>query len=37
MTEISGKNPTGRAFYDPRLATLTPAEQDLLLASAKCP
>ena len=24
-------------FYDPRLATLTPAEQDLLLASAKCP
>ena len=26
-----------RDFYDPRLATLTPAEQDLLLASAKCP
>lgn len=24
-------------FYDPRLATLTPAEQDLLLASANCP
>jgi AAA ATPase domain len=24
-------------FYDPRLATLTPAEQDLLLASARCP
>jgi DNA-binding transcriptional ArsR family regulator len=23
-------------FYEPRLATLTPAEQDLLLASAKC-
>ena len=26
-----------RDFYDPRLATLTPAEQDLLLASATCP
>ena len=26
-----------RDFYDPRLATLTPAEQDLLLASAQCP
>ncbi|HEV2997766.1 MAG TPA: ATP-binding protein [Solirubrobacteraceae bacterium] len=26
-----------RDFYDPRLATLTPAEQDLLLASAECP
>jgi hypothetical protein len=26
-----------RDFYDPRLATLTPAEQDLLLSSAKCP
>jgi hypothetical protein len=26
-----------RDFYDPRLATLTPAEQDLLLASASCP
>jgi hypothetical protein len=26
-----------RDFYDPRLATLTPAEQDLLLASARCP
>jgi hypothetical protein len=26
-----------RDFYDPRLATLTPAEQDLLLASANCP
>jgi hypothetical protein len=26
-----------RDFYDPRLATLTPAEQDLLLASAHCP
>jgi hypothetical protein len=26
-----------RDFYDPRLATLTPAEQDLLLASAGCP
>jgi hypothetical protein len=25
-----------RDFYDPRLATLTPAEQDLLLASAEC-
>jgi hypothetical protein len=25
-----------RDFYDPRLATLTPAEQDLLLASAGC-
>lgn len=25
-----------RDFYDPRLATLTPAEQDLLLASATC-
>jgi hypothetical protein len=24
-------------FYDPRVATLTPAEQDLLLASAGCP
>lgn len=26
-----------RDFYEPRLATLTPAEQDLLLASARCP
>jgi AAA ATPase domain len=26
-----------RDFYEPRLATLTPAEQDLLLASAQCP
>jgi hypothetical protein len=26
-----------RDFYDPRLATLTPAEGDLLLASAACP
>ncbi len=26
-----------RDFYEPRLATLTPAEQDLLLASAGCP
>jgi hypothetical protein len=26
-----------RDFYDPRIATLTPAEQDLLLASAHCP
>jgi AAA ATPase-like protein len=26
-----------RDFYDPRLATLTPAEQELLLASAECP
>jgi hypothetical protein len=26
-----------RDFYDPRLATLTPAEQDLLLGSANCP
>ena len=26
-----------RDFYEPRLATLTPAEQDLLLASAHCP
>jgi hypothetical protein len=26
-----------RDFYDPRIATLTPAEQDLLLASARCP
>jgi hypothetical protein len=26
-----------RDFYDPRLATLTPAEQDLLLASSTCP
>lgn len=26
-----------RDFYDPRLATLTPAEQDLLVASAHCP
>jgi hypothetical protein len=25
-----------RDFYDPRVATLTPAEQDLLLASASC-
>lgn len=25
-----------RDFYDPRLATLTPAEQDLLAASAEC-
>lgn len=24
-------------FYNPRIATLTPAEQDLLLASAECP
>jgi hypothetical protein len=26
-----------RDFYDPRLATLTPAEQELVLASARCP
>lgn len=26
-----------RDFYDPRVATLTPAEQDLLFASASCP
>ncbi len=26
-----------RDFYEPRLAALTPAEQDLLLASATCP
>jgi AAA ATPase domain len=26
-----------RDFYDPRVATLTPAEQDLLLTSAGCP
>lgn len=26
-----------RDFYDPRVATLTPAEQDVLLASASCP
>jgi DNA-binding transcriptional ArsR family regulator len=26
-----------RDFYEPRIATLTPAEQDLLLASASCP
>jgi len=26
-----------RDFYEPRLATLTPAEQELLLASARCP
>lgn len=26
-----------RDFYDPRVATLTPAEQDLLAASAACP
>lgn len=26
-----------RDFYDPRIGTLTPAEQDLLLASARCP
>lgn len=26
-----------RDFYDPRLATLTPAEQDVLFASASCP
>ena len=26
-----------RDFYDPRVATLTPAEQDLLTASAACP
>jgi hypothetical protein len=26
-----------RDFYDPRVAILTPAEQDLLLASASCP
>lgn len=26
-----------RDFYDPRIATLTPAEQDLLAASAACP
>jgi hypothetical protein len=26
-----------RDFYEPRMATLTPAEQDLLLASAQCP
>jgi hypothetical protein len=33
--EIYGR--LDRDFYDPRLAALTPAEQDLLLASAKCP
>ena len=26
-----------RDFYEPRIATLTPAEQDLLAASAECP
>lgn len=26
-----------RDFYEPRIATLTPAEQDLLLDSASCP
>jgi hypothetical protein len=26
-----------RDFYEPRIATLTPAEQDLLVASAACP
>jgi hypothetical protein len=26
-----------RDFYEPRIATLTPAEQDLLIASAACP
>jgi len=26
-----------RDFYEPRIATLTPAEQDLLTASASCP
>jgi len=26
-----------RDFYEPRISTLTPAEQDLLLASAACP
>ncbi|HEY8867351.1 MAG TPA: ATP-binding protein [Solirubrobacteraceae bacterium] len=26
-----------RDFYDPRVATLTPAEQDILFASARCP
>jgi len=26
-----------RDFYDPRVATLTPAEQDVLFASARCP
>jgi hypothetical protein len=26
-----------RDFYEPRLATLTPAEQDLLLAAGRCP
>jgi hypothetical protein len=26
-----------RDFYEPRMATLTPAEQDLLVASASCP
>lgn len=26
-----------RDFYEPRVATLTPAEQDVLLASASCP
>jgi AAA ATPase domain len=30
-------NRLDRDFYEPRLATLTPAEQDLLLASARCP
>ncbi len=30
-------NRLDRDFYDPRVATLTPAEQDLLLASASCP
>jgi hypothetical protein len=27
----------GRDFYEPRISTLTPAEQDVLLASASCP
>lgn len=33
--EIYGR--LDRDFYDPRVATLTAAEQDLLIASAKCP
>jgi hypothetical protein len=32
--EIYGR--LDRDFYDPRVATLTPAEQDLLVASARC-
>jgi DNA-binding transcriptional ArsR family regulator len=33
--EIYGR--LDRDFYDPRIETLTPAEQDVLLASASCP